>query len=143
MATHYDVLGLPRSASDDAIATRCREFATVLHPDRGGDEVAFAVLVESYEVLSTPSRRARYDAELDALDNPQAAQRPATAVRAPFSSAEQRQRAARAARFGIQSVHQTPGEWLRTGFKRELVAWLVALPLAVVCIALLRLLGLW
>lgn len=64
MSTHYDVLGLPPTATHEQIQAQYRALAKVVHPDVGGDAVMFAVLDESYEVLRDPARRAAYDASL-------------------------------------------------------------------------------
>lgn len=66
----YAVLGVARSASGDEIKRAYRRVTLSSHPDRfPGDEDAadrFRLASEAYEVLGDPSRRARYDRELDA-----------------------------------------------------------------------------
>lgn len=61
---HYDVLGVPRSASPADIKEAFRERAKLLHPDLnpGAGEDAFKALNESYSVLSDASLRRAYDA---------------------------------------------------------------------------------
>lgn len=59
----YDLLGVPRSASDDEIRTAFRAKAKQAHPDRvGGSVLKMARLNEAYETLGNPEKRARYDA---------------------------------------------------------------------------------
>jgi hypothetical protein len=62
---YYELLGVPRSASDLDIKRAWRKKAQRAHPDRGGSEAAFNQLRLAYETLSTPTEKARYDAELD------------------------------------------------------------------------------
>ena len=64
--THYDVLGVSPDASAEAISDQYRALAKVLHPDAGGDRVAFEVLQDSFHEISDPGRRAVYDAALAA-----------------------------------------------------------------------------
>lgn len=61
MSTHYDVLGLPRTATHEQIVDQYHALAKVVHPDMGGDTVMFQVLQESYDVIGDPVERARYD----------------------------------------------------------------------------------
>lgn len=65
--SHYDVLGVPTSASSTTIRESYRRLARAYHPDRalgsaaGGDKMP--AINEAYRVLSDPGRRAVYDAE--------------------------------------------------------------------------------
>jgi molecular chaperone DnaJ len=64
--THYEVLGVARSASLDEIRSAYRLRARLAHPDRpGGAAEAMARLNEAYRVLNDPGRRAMYDRRLD------------------------------------------------------------------------------
>ena len=68
MHTLYEVLGLPGSASEDAIKASYRALARQLHPDvNGGNEACAGRLKEvneAYGTLGSPDARAAYDADL-------------------------------------------------------------------------------
>jgi molecular chaperone DnaJ len=62
---YYEVLGLPRSATDRDIKRAYRRLARRHHPDvNPGDKAAearFKEITEAYEVLGDPQKRAEYD----------------------------------------------------------------------------------
>ena len=61
---YYDVLGVPRVASDEEIKKAYRKLARKYHPDVNQDpgaEDRFKVINEAYAVLGDPERRAQYD----------------------------------------------------------------------------------
>jgi DnaJ-class molecular chaperone len=62
---YYEVLGVPRTASEDDIRKEYRKLARKHHPDvNPGDKSAeekFKEINEAYEVLSDPDKRKRYD----------------------------------------------------------------------------------
>ena len=61
---YYDVLGVPRGASEKEIKSAFRRLARELHPDVSADEDAeerFREAAEAYEVLSKPETRELYD----------------------------------------------------------------------------------
>jgi molecular chaperone DnaJ len=61
---YYDLLGVPRGASDDDIKRAFRALARELHPDVSDDpnaEERFREIAEAYEVLSKPETRELYD----------------------------------------------------------------------------------
>src|SRR5262245_27897971 len=63
---YYEVLGVPRNASDQEIKSAYRRLALKHHPDRNpGDKEAedrFKEAAEAYSVLCDPQKRQRYDA---------------------------------------------------------------------------------
>jgi molecular chaperone DnaJ len=62
---YYEVLGVPREASEEDIKKAYRKLAFKLHPDRNPGskeaETAFKEAAEAYEVLGSPDTKARYD----------------------------------------------------------------------------------
>lgn len=59
---YYDVLGVAKDASDDAIKKAFRKLAVKYHPDKeGGSEEKFKEINEAYEVLKDKQKRQRYD----------------------------------------------------------------------------------
>ena len=67
---YYDVLGVDRTASEQAIRERFRKLARETHPDRfvDGDkakaELKFQALTEAVNVLTNPAKRKQHDSEL-------------------------------------------------------------------------------
>jgi hypothetical protein len=65
MKTAYDVLGVPRNASNERIRTAFRKAAKTYHPDlNAGDptaELLIRLVITAYEILKTPHKRAAYD----------------------------------------------------------------------------------
>jgi hypothetical protein len=61
----YAVLGVPDSASLEQIREAYHRKSKALHPDAGGEEWAFRVLVKSYEMLSTARVRRAALADMD------------------------------------------------------------------------------
>jgi len=62
MKSYYDVLGVDRQASPDAIKRAYRQKASLYHPDKeGGSKVKFQEVEEAYRTLSDPAKRQQYD----------------------------------------------------------------------------------
>lgn len=63
--SYYEILGVPRTASDKDIRSAYRKLARQYHPDvNPGDEAAeakFKEMNEAYQVLSDPESRKKYD----------------------------------------------------------------------------------
>ncbi|WKN30423.1 J domain-containing protein [Porifericola rhodea] len=62
---YYKILGVDKSASQDAIKKAYRKLAVKYHPDKNPDnkeaEEKFKDIAEAYEVLKDPEKRKRYD----------------------------------------------------------------------------------
>jgi DnaJ-class molecular chaperone len=61
MKTHYQTLGVDKSASPEEIKRAYRRLAGQHHPDRGGDTGTFQEIQAAYDTLSDPQRRSEYD----------------------------------------------------------------------------------
>ena len=87
--THYEVLGVLQSANADEIRSAYRKLVLQHHPDRSSDPASksfFLSVTESYEILSDPEERKRYDLKLSQQSTRPSATRPA----APRAQAEPR-----------------------------------------------------
>ena len=64
--THYDILGVPRTASSWEIKAAFRMLVKKYHPDMtpGVEGSRFRQIVEAYKVLSSPRKRKAYDHEI-------------------------------------------------------------------------------
>ncbi|KAF9035604.1 hypothetical protein BJ165DRAFT_1533588 [Panaeolus papilionaceus] len=58
---YYKILGVPRDCNEAEIKKGYRRESLKHHPDKGGDEEKFKLVVEAHAVLSDPQRRERYD----------------------------------------------------------------------------------
>lgn len=91
--THYDTLGISRESTPQEIRSAYRKLVLKHHPDRSSDPHAAALfrrIVEAYEVLTDPERRASYDVSLsvrqnlrEKIDAPAPTPAPATPRQAP------------------------------------------------------------
>jgi len=61
----YQILQIPREASDKEVRTAYRNLAKRYHPDAGASSSAarFREIQDAYETLGDPARRAAYDRE--------------------------------------------------------------------------------
>ena len=72
MKCHYEVLEVPRNATDDEIKKAYRKLALRWHPDKNLDnpdeaKEQFQFVQQAYEVLSDPQERAWYDNHREAI----------------------------------------------------------------------------
>ena len=72
LTSYYDVLGVPRDASESEVRAKFRILAREGHPDRFRDvaqkktaEEHFQLLTEAINVLTNPARRKAHDLELE------------------------------------------------------------------------------
>lgn len=61
MKSYYDILNIPKNASEDEIKKSYRRLASLHHPDKGGTTEKFQEIEEAYRVLSDPQKRYQYD----------------------------------------------------------------------------------
>jgi curved DNA-binding protein CbpA len=62
--THYETLGVPRTATPRQITAAYRRLVRRAHPDAGGSDAWFREVDGAYRVLRDPPRRAAYDRTL-------------------------------------------------------------------------------
>ena len=59
---YYEILGVPKNASDDEIKRGYRRLAHQYHPDKNkGDDKKFKEINEAYQVLGNHEKREQYD----------------------------------------------------------------------------------
>ncbi len=61
MANYYDILEIPRNASETDIKNAFKKKAMTHHPDRGGNEEQFKRINEAYDTLKDPQKKSMYD----------------------------------------------------------------------------------
>ena len=61
MSDYYEILGVPKTATQDEIKQAYRKLAKVHHPDKGGDAETFKKIQTAHETLSDEQKRAEYD----------------------------------------------------------------------------------
>jgi len=61
MKDYYNILGVPRDASQVEIKKAYYNLAHKYHPDKGGDEKKMKEINEAYQVLSSKEKRDQYD----------------------------------------------------------------------------------
>ncbi len=111
---YYEVLGVPRNASQSEIKNAYRTLAKDRHPDRpGGSEAEFNRLQEAHAVLSDPNRRRMHD---EALDLAHAADQLAEVVDVDWSKLEDELSQKRRER---ESGGPSLGERFRNRFRRR------------------------
>lgn len=59
----YDTLGVDKDSSDDEIKKKYRKLSKIYHPDmkETGDESRFKEILNAYEILSDPDKKAKYE----------------------------------------------------------------------------------
>jgi len=65
--THYEILSVSESASQEEIKKSYRTLALKHHPDKGGDVDVFHKIGEAHEILSDPGKRKQYDLSLKGI----------------------------------------------------------------------------
>jgi DnaJ homolog subfamily B member 4 len=59
--SYYDILGVPKTASDKELKKAYRKLAIQHHPDKGGNEETFKEISKAYQTLSNPDEKKIYD----------------------------------------------------------------------------------
>lgn len=57
----YQVLGVPKTATQDDVKKAYRKLASLHHPDKGGDTARFQQIQGAYDILSDPQKRQEFD----------------------------------------------------------------------------------
>lgn len=68
--SHYEVLGVSKTATTEEIRKAYRKFSRAAHPDTGGNAGLFRMVTIAYETLSDPQSRASYDLSLGIKPEP-------------------------------------------------------------------------
>lgn len=103
--SHYDVLGVPSSASAAQVRAAYRRAARDHHPDAGGDPRRMSDLNAAWHVLGDAARRAAYDRQL-------AADRDAPPARWPEARGDGSGAGATGGAWDTRSgVYRTADEW--------------------------------
>jgi len=63
--THYETLGIEKTATEAEIKKAYRKLAGKHHPDKGGDTTKFQEVQVAYDTLIDKNKRAQYDAQLN------------------------------------------------------------------------------
>jgi len=114
---YYQILGVPRNASQSEIKNAYRKLAKERHPDHaGGSEAGFARLQEAHAVLSDPNRRRQHD---EALDLAHAADELASVIDVDWNKLEDELSQKRRERETSGGGRPSLGERLRNRFRRE------------------------
>lgn len=58
---YYNILNVPKSASEEEIKNAYKRLAKIHHPDKGGDKEKFQKIQEAYSILSDRESRNNYD----------------------------------------------------------------------------------
>ena len=58
---YYDLIGVPKTATEQEIKKAYRKKALKEHPDKGGDPEKFKEITAAYEVISDREKRELYD----------------------------------------------------------------------------------
>ena len=117
---YYELLGVPYDADEATIKKRYRELVRKFHPDVAVDKLEahekFVQIVDAYQTLIDPIRRAAYDSKLrQALGLPQE-EREAQVIEAPpFSWLEERRK-----RTPLSLLIEAEHHMLRGNLKRAL-----------------------
>lgn len=61
MECHYEILGVPKTATTDEIKRAYKRLALIYHPDKGSDGNMFQKISNSYQILIDPVKRKEYD----------------------------------------------------------------------------------
>lgn len=62
MRDYYEILGVPRGASEEDVKKAYRKLAHLHHPDKtGGTDTKFKEINEAYQVLGNKEKRSQYD----------------------------------------------------------------------------------
>lgn len=113
--THYERLGVARTATAAELKAAYHRLALKLHPDRGGDPGTFAALGAAWATLRDPAARADYDRELALVDIAEEARQGADEVIADLTPTAERV----GGRIAQTAVRRAAGLLSRLGLHAE------------------------
>ena len=92
---YYEILGVPRNATQTEIRNAYRKLAKLYHPDRNNSDEAKSAMVlinEAYETLSDSDKKREYDQPIFTIETPVAKEDPKAAYRREFIRKKQQEK---------------------------------------------------
>lgn len=118
MLNHYEILGVPKNATDDEIKKAYRTMSKKHHPDLNGDgsQALFAAVNLAYQILSNSGSRDDYDNALKSGNTDTG-----SSYEKDTSGSEQREErhTGGSEEFYKEDIQQTPVKWSSYGWHKK------------------------